>query len=87
MDHDTAVRVFNALEKPRYLYEDEAYPRMRVRLDADANVDEQRVFRLFVRRHPGAPFDDAQDDWRYVLDLVQEHGLSIEVENAGMALT
>jgi hypothetical protein len=87
MELDVALRVFKDLEKARYMFDDEPFPRFSVRLDAGSDIDERRTYRLFIRRETAAGKDKAEDDFRFVLDLVQEHGLDVDVENAGFELS
>ena len=87
MELATAVRVFTDLEKPRYEYEDALYPRYDVRFDANSDGEEARYYRLFIRHTAGVASEEAEQDWRYVLDLAQEHNLVVCIEDSGIELT
>lgn len=54
-----------------------------VRLDAGSDNNEDRTYRLFVRMAFGA---DPVPDFRYLLDIAEEHGLEVRFDNNGIEL-
>ncbi len=91
MQQDPAFAVFVELQKPREVDNEnfpEPYivPRFDVRLDAFTDSEGERDYRVFVREGKEA-YNLEQDDWRFVLDQAQEHGLKVSVENNGIELS
>jgi hypothetical protein len=88
MDLRTAVSVFQELESERYGDDAEWQPpTFDVRLDAvTVRSDDSRGYRIRVTHGASTGGGVSQDDWRYVLDLAQRHGLEVDIQNAGMEL-
>jgi hypothetical protein len=94
MDRSTALAVFNALERQRTADDDPLTetkpPTFDVRLDAGSHSTREETGRTYrVRVTPAKAWTGfaEPDAWRYVLDLCDEHGLVLDVQNAGVELS
>lgn len=87
MDLPTALSVFKQLEAQRVEYErepDYRPPMFDVRLDASADRDDERTFRVRVSAGTFAAGD--YEPLRFLIELASEHDLAVEVQNAGFEL-
>lgn len=95
MDRSTALAVFDALERTRSADDDPLTetkpPTFDVRLDAgttERRSDGELARNYRVRVTPSKPIGTAEpDEWRYVLELCDEHGLSVDMQNSGVELS
>jgi len=95
MDKATALSVFTALESQRSV-DDEPQreykpPTFDVRLDAgsaerravlDGGIE--RTYRLRLAPSKWGP--PTSDDWRYVLEIAEENGLTVDLQNSAMEM-
>lgn len=95
MDLQKALAIFNALVTETVGWVDDLSdegrtgPKYTVRLDANyagaEAPEESRWYTLFVRRT--VLDENAVDSFRYMLELAEEHGVDVNLENDGIRLT
>ena len=95
MDLKAALAIFSALEEEKVGWVDDLTdegrtgPKHTVRLDANYASSEEypresRYFSLFIRNTHLV--DEPIDAFRYILEVAEEHGAKIELDNSGLRL-
>jgi hypothetical protein len=87
MTRETALALFDEIEKTRFEYGDIMAPHFNVRLDAGTDGDtDERFYKLFVRLDRHAPAEERTEHLRWLTEEAERQGVTATLENAGMEL-